>query len=33
LLSQGNLPVAANKLQRGGVGCGEVGCGSQGRAL
>jgi hypothetical protein len=21
LLAQGNLPVAANKLQRGGVGC------------
>jgi hypothetical protein len=22
LLAQGNLPVAANELQRGGVGCG-----------
>ena len=31
LLAQGNLPVAANELQRGGVGCGEVNCGVHGQ--
>ena len=30
LLAQGNLPVAANELQRGEVGCGKVGCGGVG---